>query len=1017
MKIYQGNDSKINKMSEFTHDNLRGPDKVMLLYAQPEECADTYVTVMMSNPHKLGVVVVGAHNLYPEDDEGSCSAFVELSFDGLRLRTTVKEKDLNPVWNESFYFNISESSHLDKLRLDAYVYHSVKPTYFKTKSFLGKIRIPGDSLSTYSDDIATDFLLEKRGIFSHVRGELTLKVYVTGPEPSNMSSSTPTAQEQLMTQGISNPATRNAEEAETRHTSHRLPNPSHHENQPRQRPAAPPFSIKDDTCGFALKETSPNLGGGQVVAGRFINGPKTASAYDLVERMDILYVKVVNARDLPSRGVTGSLNPFVEVKAGNYKGTTKHFEKQKNPVWNQVFAFSKERMQMRELEVLIKHKDPSQDDDIVGYVTFPLHVVPTIVPPESPLEPKWYPLEGQRVRRIKGEVMLAVWYGTQADTAFSEAWHSDTVPLNSSQIDSTVIRSKIYQAPRLWYVRVNIIEAQDLFVREDDNLPNAYVRLKIGNQDLRTKPVQDQNLNPIWNEEFLFVTTDDPFPDLVLSVEDRVGNKDTLIGSALIKLHDVQMRVDDRSIPSRWFNLEKSSVTDHPDDATNEVLLQESNSGDDTFSSRKEDTMYSMRQLITVVISAHSGAAQEAVHWGFRARNSRYILCSKYGDKWVRTRTIVDNLSPKYNEQYNWEVFDPATVLTVGVFDNSELLSKVHGDSNTNNSGNYYKHQRIGRVRIRISTLEVGRIYTHSYPLVTLHPSGVKKMGELHLAIRFLCPSLLNRLYIYSQPLLPKMHYVSPISDMESDRLHFQAVNLVAAWLVQDELPLRKEVVTYMCDIDVHMFSLRRSKANFFRVMSTLSGLFALFKWFSEICMWKNPIMTVLVHVLFFMLVRFPQLIFPTIFIYLFLTGLWNFRFRPLYPPHISTGLSYAELAHPDELDEEFDSFPTTRRPDIVRMRYDRLRSVAGRIQTLAGDVAVYGERIQALLSWRDSLATALFVTFCFVAALVFYFTPIHVVVALAWLLIMMPPRFRRSWPSGPINFFRRLPAKADILL
>lgn len=220
-----------------------------------------------------------------------------------------------------------------------------------------------------------------------------------------------------------------------------------------------------------------------------------------------------------------------------------------------------------------------------------------------------------------------------------------------------------------------------------------------------------------------------------------------------------------------------------------------------------------------------------------------------------------------------------------------------------------------------------------------------------------------------------------------------------------------------MCDVDSRLFSMRRSKANFFRVMSTLSGLVALFKWFSEICMWKNPIMTVLVHVLFFMLVRFPQLIFPTIFIYLFLTGLWNFRFRPLYPPHISTGLSYAELVHPDELDEEFDTFPTTRPSDIVRMRYDRLRSVAGRIQTVVGDVAVYGERIQALLSWRDSLATALFVTFCFVAALVFYFTPIHVVAALAWLLIMMPPRFRRSWPSGPINFFRRLPAKADSLL
>ncbi|KAL5080781.1 hypothetical protein RYX36_009202, partial [Vicia faba] len=46
------------------------------------------------------------------------------------------------------------------------------------------------------------------------------------------------------------------------------------------------------------------------------------------------------------------------------------------------------------------------------------------------------------------------------------------------------------------------------------------------------------------------------------------------------------------------------------------------------------------------------------------------------------------------------------------------------------------------------------------------------------------------------------------------------------------------------------------------------------------------------------------------------------------------------DSAHPDELDEKFDTFPTTRPSDIVRMRYDRLRSIAGRIQTVVGDLA-----------------------------------------------------------------------------
>ncbi|PHU00318.1 hypothetical protein BC332_30105 [Capsicum chinense] len=37
--------------------------------------------------------------------------------------------------------------------------------------------------------------------------------------------------------------------------------------------------------------------------------------------------------------------------------------------------------------------------------------------------------------------------------------------------------------------------------------------------------------------------------------------------------------------------------------------------------------------------------------------------------------------------------------------------------------------------------------------------------------------------------------------------------------------------------------------------------------------------------------------------------------------PHMNARLSQAETAHPDELDEEFDTFPTSRPTDVVRMR------------------------------------------------------------------------------------------------
>ncbi|KAF9688666.1 hypothetical protein SADUNF_Sadunf01G0011900 [Salix dunnii] len=42
----------------------------------------------------------------------------------------------------------------------------------------------------------------------------------------------------------------------------------------------------------------------------------------------------------------------------------------------------------------------------------------------------------------------------------------------------------------------------------------------------------------------------------------------------------------------------------------------------------------------------------------------------------------------------------------------------------------------------------------------------VKKMGELQLAVRFTCSSLVNMLHMYSHPLLSKMHYIQPLSAM-----------------------------------------------------------------------------------------------------------------------------------------------------------------------------------------------------------------------------------------------------------
>ncbi|VAH39592.1 unnamed protein product [Triticum turgidum subsp. durum] len=782
--------------------------------------------------------------------------------------------------------------------------------------------------------------------------------------------------------------------------------------------AAPPGSQ------YGLTETKPPL---PAKMGPRSGTAKIASTYDMVEPMSYLYVTVVKARDLPSMDLTGALDPYVEVKLGNFKGVTRHLEKNQNPVWRQTFAFSGAHLQASQLEVIVMDKDTLRDD-FVGRVVFDMSDIPSRLPPDSPLAPQWYSLadaHGERFRHGHplGEIMLAVWIGTQADEAFPEAWHSDAHSLSREGLTNT--RSKVYYSPKLIYLKVSVIAAQDLIAADKGRpLAPTIAKIQMGSQIRRTRPGQPQgSANQAWNEEFMFVASE-PFEDpLVVTVEEKVAaGRDEPIGRIIIPVASPYVPRNDlaKSIPSKWFNLSRGMTVDEAAaEATTGTKHREHSK---TFASKihlrmsletayhvlDESTHYSsdlqpaakkLRKSAIGVLEVGILSAR-----GLGGNKSAYCV-AKYGSKWVRTRTLLGTAAPAWNEQYTWEVFDLSTVITVAVFDNNHLH---HSDG---------KDQRIGKVRVRLATLESDRVYTHYYPLMALTPGGLKKTGELHLAVRFTCTAWANMLAQYGRPLLPKMHYSNPISVLQLDYLRFQAMQMVATRLGRSEPPLHREVVEYMLDVDSHMFSLRRSKANFYRITSLFSGVVAVGKWFDGICKWKNPLTTILVHVLFLILVCYPELILPTVFLYLFMIGVWNYRRRPRKPPHMDTVLSHAEQAHPDELDEEFDTFPTSKPSDVVRMRYDRLRSVAGRVQTVVGDLAMQGERAQSLLSWRDPRATAIFITLSLIVAVVLYITPFQVVAVVLGLYMLRHPRFRSKQPSVPFNFYKRLPAKGDMLL
>ncbi|KAA8538670.1 hypothetical protein F0562_028278 [Nyssa sinensis] len=959
--------------------------------------------------------------------------------------------------SESFSRFSSMKVDLPNKTIDVVVYNDRQGGHHK--NFLGRVKISGVSVPfSESEAVVHRYPLDKRGLFSHIKGDIALKLYAvhgqfSQPETqhvNNVEAKEPPLEEIFTNKldeeykGSDNKKKKKKEkEARTFYSvgtggggSGPAPPPPVSAGfgfgLEKEKPAAvetrtdfarggPPTVMQMQFPGqkpeFGLVETRPPLAARMGYRG----GYKTASTYDLVEQMHYLYVSVVKAKDLPVMDISGSLDPYVEVKLGNYKGVTKHFEKNQNPVWDKVFAFPKERLQSNLIEVAVKDKDFGKDD-FVGRVFFDLAEVPLRVPPDSPLAPQWYKLEDKKGEKVKGEIMLAVWMGTQADEAFPEAWHSDAHSISQQTLSNT--RSKVYFSPKLYYLRVHVIEAQDLIPSERGRDMETCVRVQLGHQIRTTKHIRVPHLNPGWNDELMFVASE-PFEDyVIISVEQRVApGKDEVLGRLIISVREVPHRVVESSkLPdARWFNLHKPAMAAEEEEKKKEVkfsskihlrlcldsgyhVLDESTH----FSSDLQPSSKHLRKQSIGILELGILSAQNLLPMKSRDSRTTDAYCvAKYGNKWVRTRTLLDTLTPRWNEQYTWEVYDPCTVITIAVFDNCHI----------NGSKEDTKDQRIGKVRIRLSTLETDRIYTHYYPLLVLQPSGLKKHGELQLALRFTCTAWVNMVAQYGKPLLPKMHYVQPISVRHIDWLRHQAMQIVAARLSRAEPPLRREIVEYMLDVDYHMWSLRRSKANFNRIMSLLSGISVVCKWFNDICTWRNPLTTCLVHVLFLILVCYPELILPTIFLYLFVIGLWNYRFRPRHPSHMDARLSQAEFVHPDELDEEFDSFPTSRPTELVRHRYDRMRSVARRVQTVVGDLATQGERALAILNWRDPRATAIFIIISLIFAVFLYVTPFQVVAVLLGLYLLRHPRFRSKMPSVPVNFFKRLPAKTDMLL
>ncbi|CAI0384739.1 unnamed protein product [Linum tenue] len=1002
---------------------------------------------------KLVVEVVDARNLLPKDGQGTSSPYVVIDFYGQRKRTQTAPRDLNPTWNETLDFNVGKPSNVfdDMLELDVYHDRTYGPT--RRSNFLGRIRLSCTQFVRKGEEALIYYTLEKKQLFSWVQGEIGLRIYYQDDVAADPAAEPAKEEDKKEEESPPTPAEQKPPGSEEKPGEEPPPDPPAPDNAPApiktedpdnsaaDPPPPPPEEAETEEEDIVMEPPTPNWASEvtgsvpqvKVAAAGTINGPHPIarplsptstlepqesisierSSFDLVEKMHYVFVRVVKARYLPTNG-----NPIVGIAVSASRIESKPARKTAFFEWDQTFAFGRDAPDSSSiLEISVWDSPPAAAarGKFLGGICFDVTEIPLRDPPDSPLAPQWYRLEGGGAH--SGDLMLATWVGTQADESFPDAWKTDTAGNTNS-------RAKVYLSPKLWYLRATVLEAQDV-LHSTAPLKEAslYLRAQLGFQVHKTKSVLTRNGTPSWNEDLLFVAAE-PFADhLVFTLEARQQHKGpSPIAVLRIPLTAIERRVDDRQVATRWFNFEdpNSEKARYKGRVQLRLCFDGGYHVMDEAAHVCSDYRPTARQLwkppIGTVELGIIGCRNLLPMKAIDGKGCTDAYCvAKYGPKWIRTRTVSDSLDPRWNEQYTWRVFDPSTVLTMGIFDSSGA-SESEGEKSATRPD-----LRMGKVRIRISSLETGKVYRNSYPLIVLTNNGVKKMGEIEVAVRFIrsAPTL-DFLHVYTQPLLPLMHHVKPLGVVQQEVLRSTAVKIIAVHLSRSEPPMRREVVLHMLDADTHAFSMRKVRANWVRIINVIAGVIDIVRWIDDTRVWKNPTATVLVHALLVLLVWFPDLIVPTLAFYVFAIGAWNYRFlrsSKAALPHFDPKLSLAEAVDREELDEEFDGMPSGRSPETVRARYDKLRAVGARVQTVLGDLAAQGERVQALVTWRDPRATGIFVGLCFVVAMILYLVPTKMVAMASGFYCFRHPIFRDRMPSPALNFFRRLPSLSDRLM
>jgi len=261
-------------------------------------------------------------------------------------------------------------------------------------------------------------------------------------------------------------------------------------------------------------------------------------------------------------------------------------------------------------------------------------------------------------------------------------------------------------------------------------------------------------------------------------------------------------------------------------------------------------------------------------------------------------------------------------------------------------------------------------------------------------------------------PPLPKEVFVHSLDTAPVQKLMNAARRrMVAQWL-SPTIP--RDLMMAMEDTEREEFAMSRLKANARRIRLALFVLRRGALAFRAVQSWERPYMSGAVCAVAVTAVYVPWLVY----------GLGLLAAAAACHASIPANVGFPEGMEHDPPEVDSDDEETGSRLDLnansvnpytqLKRKLERLQGITLTVQNVMDDIATTLERLIALATWQDPLATMILVWTLGIIGTALLLLGVKPLLAGLALFVLRPPQLRTPWTPPPVALFARLPSRAD---